>query len=295
MLVRFRRASVSEARGGVRATTLSGRHGRSAAGTGFIHGPLVWALVTGCGGGLPLLHPAQAIDPGQVRAAAGFSANVATGEFAEALRAATHPNATVAGEPDTAAAEGALAEASLAPGIAPWAAARVGIWESAEGGLTYTGRAVRADIRRVFKLSRTWSLSVGAAGSAVLSGRQAGGTVAGVDLGALRGWGADTPLLVGYSSDGDLYMAWLGARGGWEHVEAGGMQGEPGMPAPPFSISATRWWGGGLLGAAVGFRHIHVAMEIDASYANVTGSLAGTHAQVAGLMLTPAGCVWWDF
>ena len=129
----------------------------------------------------------------------------------------------------------------------------------------------------------------------MLSGRQAGETVAEVDLGSLHGWGADAPVLVGYSSDGDLYMVWLGARGGWEHVEAGGMQSEPGMPAPPFSISATRWWGGGLLGAAVGFQHVHVAMEIDASYANVTGNVAGTHANVSGLMLTPAGCVWWDF
>jgi hypothetical protein len=255
-------------------------------------------MLAGCGGGLPLLHPAQTLDPGEIRASAGFSANMASAEFADAVRAAARESTPLTGQTDEVTAKGALVEASVAPGIAPWASARVGIGRSVEGGLTYTGHAVRADLRRSFALSRAWSLSVGAGGSAVLYGRQSGETVPNVDLAQLHGWGADAPLLVGYSSDGGLYRVWLGARGGWEHVDAAGEQGGPDLPATagtPFSLSATRWWGGGLLGAASGFRHVHVAMEIDVSYASVTGDFGTTHAQVAGLMLTPAGCVWWDF
>src|SRR5260221_5373882 len=56
------------------------------------------ACATGCAGGGPLLHPAKTLPTGDVRAAAGFSANVATGHAADALRsardeAAEDPNA----------------------------------------------------------------------------------------------------------------------------------------------------------------------------------------------------------
>jgi hypothetical protein len=167
-----------------------------------------------------------------------------------------------------------------------------------EGGLAYTGRAVRADVRRSFDLSRHWSLSLGAGGTAALSGRQAGETLPNVDLGQLHGWGADVPLLVGYTSDGDLYHLWLGGRGGWEHVDISQVRSVPNAPplgAPPVSLSATRFWGGGLLGLAVGFRHVHVAMEIDISYMSIGGDYAGTQAHVTGVALAPASSLWWDF
>jgi hypothetical protein len=44
------------------------------------------AALTGCGGGLPLLHPAQTLGEGEVRASAGFSGNVAVGGLSDALR-----------------------------------------------------------------------------------------------------------------------------------------------------------------------------------------------------------------
>ncbi|HXN30234.1 MAG TPA: hypothetical protein VN894_00170 [Polyangiaceae bacterium] len=251
-------------------------------------------LLAGCGGGLPLLHPAQTLGPGDLRAAAGFSANVATGPLADSLAAADHSSLPVLG-PD---AKAALVAASIAPSLAPWVGARVGISHRAEGGLTYTGRAARADVRRSFSLSRNWALSIGAGGSAVLDSRQTTETLSDFRLGPVSGWGADAPLLVGYASDGDLYMIWLGARGGWEQVDATAqltVQPPFLVTTPPYRVSATRFWGGGLLGAAVGFRHVHVAMEIDVSYGSVTGNVGAVHAQVAGLVLTPASCLWWDF
>jgi hypothetical protein len=246
------------------------------------------------------LHPAQALSLGDVRVAAGFSGNIATGGFANALNAARNEAAAhgAPAGPDVAYAEGALVTASVAPGLAPFAGGRVGLGWGAEAGLAYTGRSLRADVRRAFDLTPHWSLSAGVGGSAALYGHQDGGALAGVDLAALHGWGADVPVLVGYESDGKLYMLWLGVRGGWEHVDIGDVSSEPGSPSAssaPLGLAATRFWGGGLLGFAVGFRHVHVAMELDASYANVTGEFAQTHASVQGVTLAPAAALWWRF
>jgi hypothetical protein len=247
------------------------------------------------------LHPAQTLPAGQVRAGAGLSGNIATGELAATLNTARDQAAAGqggAGAPGGAYAQGALVAASVATGLAPVVTARVGVGWGVEGGLGYTGRAVRADVRRSFDLAPHWTASAGIAGSAVLYGHQDGGDLAGVDLAALHGWGADVPVLVGYASDGQLYMVWLGVRGGWEHVDIGNLSSEPASPpagGQPLALAATRFWGGGLLGLAVGFRHLHVAMELDASYANVTGDFAGKHASVRGATLAPATAVWWRF
>jgi hypothetical protein len=256
---------------------------------------------TGCGGGLPLLHPARTLRPGEVRAAAGFSANVTTGGLSNALGAAQAEGQAVtpgSTPTDVTYAKGALVSASVAPGLAPFVGARVGVGDQFEGGVAYTGRAVRGDLRRSFDLSDHWSLSLGAGGTAALYGHQYGGDLPDVDLGQLHGWGADVPVLVGYESDGGLYMLWVGARGGWEHVDISEVRSEPKevtLGTPPIGLSATRFWGGGLLGLAVGFRHVHVAMEVDASYATVSGDYNQVHAQVAGLTLAPATALWWRF
>jgi hypothetical protein len=262
---------------------------------------LLGCSVAGCGGGLPLLHPAQTLRLGEVRALAGFSSNVAVGELASATRNAVNQAAgTSSGPPpgDVAYAQGALVAASIGPGLAPIVGARVGVGAQSEAGLVYTGRAVRADIRRSFELSDTLALSIGAGGSATLYGRSDQASIPNVDLGRLHGWGADVPILLGYKSDGDLYMLWLGARGGWQHVDVDDLTSEPGsaqLGTPPISLSATQFWAGGLLGAAVGFRHVHVAMELDVSYASVTGDYDETHAHVAGVSLAPAAALWWLF
>jgi hypothetical protein len=256
----------------------------------------------GCGGGLPLLHPARALPAGEVRALAGFSGEIAAAGLADAVRDATNEAAASADVPGTPGsdptyAKGALVAASVAPGIAPVGGARVGVGSQAEGGLMYTGRAARADLRRSFELSPSWSLSIGAGGSAALYGHQNGGALPNVDLGRLHGWGADVPLLVGFESDGGVYMLWIGARGGWEHVDISELRSIP-SSAPivsPISLSATRFWGGGLVGLAVGFRHVHVAMELDVAYASITGDYNDTHAQVAGVTLAPASALWWRF
>jgi hypothetical protein len=256
-----------------------------------------------CGGGLPLLHPARTLETGEVRVAAGFSGNVATGDFAAALQSAQNEAAATAGAPgppatDATYAKGALVAASVAPGLAPVAGARVGIGGRFEGGVTYTGRALRADLRRSFDLTDRLALSIGAGGTAALYGHQEGTSLPNVDLGQLHGWGADVPVLLGYASEGDLYLLWIGGRAGWEHIDISEVRSEPKAVTfgePPIPLSATRVWGGGLVGFAIGFRHLHVAMELDVSYANVTGDYGDTHAQLAGWTVSPATAAWWRF
>ena len=148
-------------------------------------------------------------------------------------------------------------------------------------------------MRKSLGLAPHWALSIGAGGSAVLYGRQTGEELPNVDLAQAHGWGGDVPVLVGYASDGGLYMVWLGARAGAEQVDVGQVSSVPGPSS--VSLSATRFWGGGLAGLAAGFRHVHVALEADVSYMTVSGDYLGLHATVAGTAITPAAAVWWDF
>src|SRR5579872_3469019 len=118
-----------------------------------------------CGGGMPLLHPARTLDTGEVRAATGLSGQFAVGNLGESLSAARSEAASNAGGPgppgtDPTYAKGALVAASVGPGVAPFVAARVGIGARAEGGISYTGRGARIDMRRSLDFA-AWSVSVG--------------------------------------------------------------------------------------------------------------------------------------
>lgn len=259
----------------------------------------------GCAGGTPLLHPARTLGAGDLRAAGGVSANVAVGSLADDLRTAREiagrdpQGVSTPGAPgqNPEYAKGALVAANVAPGLAPFVAARVGVGSSFEGGLTYTGRSVRADMRRSFD-DGNWSLSLGLGASAALYGRQAGTDLPNVDLQSLHGYGVDLPVLGGWQSPGGLYMFWLGARAGFERDVVESVTSEPKgvtIGAAPIRLDATRWYGGPVLGAATGFRHVHVAIELGATYNTVGGSYNDTNVRVSGLSLTPATALWWTF
>lgn len=252
----------------------------------------------GCGGGAPLLHPARTLDAGDFRAMGGVSANVAAGSLADDLRTAREI-AGRQGGPDASPeyAKGALVSAAVAPGLAPFVGARIGVGNSFEGGLVYTGRSVRADMRRSFD-AKNWSVSLGLGGTAALYGRQQGQDLPGVDLSSLKGYGLDLPILGGWQSDGGLYKVWFGARAGFEINTVEKLTSEP-KPVPvfpePIRLEATRWYGGPVIGAATGFRHVHVALEIAAAYNAVTGMYADTRVTVNGFAIIPATALWWTF
>jgi hypothetical protein len=237
---------------------------------------------------------------GEVRAAAGLSAVAALGGLDEALRGArleADANGNAPGS-DATYTKGALVLAATGPAVAPFIGARVGIGSRFEGGLSYTGRSVRADVRRSFELTPHWDASLGVGGTGVLYGHPERTDLPGVDLDALHGVGADLPVLVGYASEEDLYAFWLGLRAGWQQVHISALSSEPqgvSVGAQPISLTVTDLSAGGLLGAAVGFRHLHVAMEVALAYAHLVGSYGTTHADVSGLVVVPASCLWWSF
>lgn len=273
---------------------------RSTLGTGI----LVF-VTTGCGGGAPLLHPARTLKGGDVRVSGGISAQVAPGSLGEELRRAREiaaRDATGASAPGTPGsnpdyAKGALVSAAVAPGLAPFLGARVGIGNAFEGGLAYTGRGVRADMRRAFDFGQ-YSISLGLGASAALYGRQQGTDLPNVNLGALHGYGADIPVLFGWQSLGGLYSLWLGPRGGLEYVAVETLTSEPKdvtIGAPPIRLTATRVYGGGVVGIATGFNHVHVALEAAIAYQSVTGSYNANDVTVRGVTITPASAIWWTF
>ncbi len=262
---------------------------------------LATPMLAACAGGAPLLHSARALDPGDVAAAAGFSANVATGALGSSLAGARTEAAasTSAGTTtvDATYARGALVAAAVAPGLAPFVAARVGLGAGAEGGITYTGRGARIDMRETWT-SGAISYSAGAGGTGYLYDHDADSPLPNVDLGELHGWGFDVPLLVSWRASGGLYEAWAGARGGYDSVSISSLTSVPGagdFGNAPYALSGTRVWGGGLVGAAMGFRHVHVAIELDAAWQHVSGSFNGTSTSVDGLALTPGSALWITF
>lgn len=255
-----------------------------------------------CGGGAPLLHPAKTLPTGDVRLATGVSANVAVGSLGEEIRrareiAAANPGAPGAPGSSPDYAKGALVAAAVAPGIAPYVAARVGVGNRFEGGLSYTGRQARVDVRRSFDDGH-WSYSAGLGASAALYGRQQGADLPNVDVGSLRGFGADVPLLVGWESAGGIYSVWGGVRGGFERdvLETATTEPKPvTLGGSPIRLEATRVYGGGVFGLATGFRHVHVALELDVAYQVVSGSYNATDVTVRGVTVVPATALWWTF
>jgi hypothetical protein len=249
-----------------------------------------------------LLHPARVLPGGDVRAATGVSANITPGSFANDLsnaraNAAADPFSPGAPGSNPIYAKGALVAAAIAPGLAPFAGARVGVGQKFEAGLAYMGRAVRVDLRRGFG-DGAWTYSAGFGGSAALYGRQQGAELPNVELGALRGYGADIPLLAGWESPAGIYKLWFGARGGFEHVSVERLTTEPKsvtIGGAPISLDANRFYGGGVVGFAVGFKHVHVALEGSVSYQVVKGTYNQTDATIQGLTIAPATALWWTF
>ncbi len=260
------------------------------------------SALAGCGGGAPLLHPARTLPTGDIRVASGVSANIAVGSLGEDLRTARDISAKdpqAPGPPGSNAqyARGALVAAAIAPGLAPYVGARVGVGNQYEGGLTYTGRSVRADMRRSFDDGKV-SLSIGLGVNATLYGRQQANELRNVDLAALRGYGGDIPILVGWESNGGIYKVWGGARGGYEHDVVELLTSEPKgvtIGTAPLNLEADRFWGGAVVGVATGFNHVHVALELSAAYTVVRGSYNDNKVTVNGITLAPATALWWAF
>ncbi len=195
---------------------------------------------------------------------------------------------------DPTYAKGVLIATLVSPGVSPYASGRVGLGDGLELGLTYTGRAVRADIRHAWSRDAV-SLSIGGGATYLFYGDDTGADLPGIDVDATQGFGADLPVVLGWDSSARIFSAWLGARAGFDHASIPQFDGLSAPTTLSSALSATRLYGGGVVGLAAGFRHLHVALEFDATYQTIAGSFYATHVTASGVSLVPAAALWVDF
>lgn len=196
--------------------------------------------------------------------------------------------AASASDPNQAQSLANLQDVAVAPGVAPWVAARVGIAGSNEAGLTYTGRSVRVDARHAFTLGGP-TLSIGIGGTVILPERPG----ADAAINSVTGGGADVPILLGWTSQSEIYSIWVGPRGGFESL-SGSVLAPPenvGEPEAFLDVDARHFYVGGVLGARVGFRHVHVAVELDGAYHRAEGTLGGIESSLDQATITPSGAL----
>lgn len=244
------------------------------------------ACLTGCGGAAPLLHPAQTLPVDRVDLGAGVSGNFGS----SGVRQAIDRGRSAAGQPLTnpvrAAeyAEGILTQALIAPGTTPWVAARTGVAENMEAGLTYTGRGLRLDGRHAWPAGDQWTLSVGLGASALLlTPERAQGRAAEAPTeqsnpqaeleASAKGWGLDLPILLGYRMLEGFGDVWLGPRLGFERL-AGDVRvvdSEPGFLE--LDVSGSRLWAGLLAGFSLGIPPVWIRFELSATYHRLSGEL----------------------
>lgn len=252
--------------------------------------PSAALVLAGCGGGAPLLHPAHVLPPGEVMVGGGVSGQLA-------LRPIKATPAPSPGAASSSQDQLTLQDVALAPGVAPWGAGRVGLPGSNEGGLTYAGRTFRIDARHAFALGPRTALSVGL-GASVMADSGLGHQSSGV-----YGGGADIPVLIGFRSTGDLYAFWFGPRGGFDVISAHDVTMESTSTPVLYDITGKHFYAGLTAGARVGFRHVHLAVELNAAYHAADGTLrtsptlampaqgAPASTNVQQLSLTPAGAL----
>jgi len=235
----------------------------------------VAVLGTGCAAGVPLLHPAHVLTPGRVSVGAGIAGHVEATSTISA-KGADH-------------AEGVLDTLAIAPGVSPWGAGRIGIEGSNEAGISYLGHSFRVDGRHAFDVGPL-QLSLGAGASAVVP--RPDDTV-----GSAYGGGADVPILLGWKSDAELYSVWFGPRAGFEILRGSALEAallDGGRDDAFVPFDGKHFWVGGLVGSKVGFRSIHVSLEVDVAYHFANGQFgeAGTEeASIGAFTVTPSGAL----
>ncbi len=254
--------------------------------------------LSGCAGGGPVGHPAHPLAAGDVSLAAGASAQLAEGGAASSIRDARE--STVAGavpppDADARYRRGAVSQVAVGPGLAPFVAARVGLAGSHEAGISWTGRRLRFDARHAFVWDRV-ALSVGGGAHASRGrvGEDKDQPIAGLGTEGATSGGLDVPVLLGYRSGAGILSLWGGARVGYERLGGTLCRGTP-SDCERQDLRGGHWSAGGLVGLSVGFRRVHVLLELDAAYERVDAQWGGAQAKIDGWSLGPAAMVSFRF
>jgi hypothetical protein len=250
----------------------------------------------GCAATSPVLVEPRTPEVGIVRAQVGAAALAPIGGDASSLANARDTLATPAG--NKAATDPGVAEALAArPGVAPFVRGVVGIAPRVEGTLRYGGRDVSAGVRWTFVESRTENagaatISIGGDGRAMLRNRPEDGVLGGVVVDSLHGYGGTIPLIAAWQSDAGLLLAYAAALVGFDGVGARvayvAFEGDNALFR---DASIRRWYAAGTLGLGIGFRRVHVIMELglerDWLHSTIDDRTSDTHLW----SLAPAGCI----
>ena len=97
---------------------------------------------------------------------------------------------------------------------------------------------------------------------------------------------------LGVRSRSNLYSLWFGPRIGFELLN-GQLQLASATPGTLDVVAATgqHVYGGLVAGMRVGFRHVHAALELDASFHHVSGEVGGASTSLDEVTLTPGGAL----
>ena len=267
------------------------------------------ALASGCGGGLPLLHPAQPLPSGVTSLSAGFGSQWVGGRANREIDDARAVVVSGQASP-TLPSAATIAAALYRPGFFPWASMRLGLGHQSEAGLAYTGHRVRLDARYAW-LRGPWAVSFGAGAGLGLahatastgSGSSAFGSteaIAGLDTSGTRAVALDLPLLVGWRSTADIGRVWLGVRPVYEHAY-GSLSFTQASSVAQADLNANALTLNGILGLAMGLRPVYLALEFSVGGSHGRGSLSGSpgsfaegSATITAITLTPAAALIWE-
>ncbi len=275
-----------------------------------VFGVAVLALACeSCGGGLPLLHPAQVLPSGVTSFSAGMGSNWVGGEASREVDKARA--ATAAGLPPTALSAAPIVAASLwPPGMFPWVSMRLGLGSESETGATYTGHRTRIDARHALVFGH-WALSLGLGAGLGLAHPSSGDSgsastfgasepVSGLDTSGTRSFAFDAPVILGWHSSADIARIWFGLRPSYEHAY-GTLTFATASTTSQADLNANAMTIGGLFGLAMGLRPLFVAMELSVGESRARGSMSGSPGGIAGgsasvsaISLTPAAALIWE-
>lgn len=180
----------------------------------------------------------------------------------------------------TTGGESELLTLAAPGGVVPAGVLRFGLDGGWDLGVVVAGSGGRFEVRTGGLLGSSLTWHVGAAVSGAYQRSEARQIDVDTTLSAAEGYriGALVPLSVGMALGG-IFEAWGTVRLGAEHV--GGSVG--GSSGDAWTLRS-----GLALGLAVGFRRVHVMVELAVDFEHVRGQLGGVAIDRSGIVLTPA-------
>jgi len=168
-------------------------------------------------------------------------------------------------------------------GLVPVGSFRAGLQGGWDLGAIVAGSGGRLEVRSGGLLGSSLTYHVGVALSGAYQGSESRQTAMDETLSAAEGFrvGALVPVGIGLALGG-IFEAWGTVRLGAEYLN-----GTVGIAAGDAWVLRS----GLALGVGVGFRRVHVLVELAVDFEHVRGQLAGNAIERSGIVLTPAAAL----